>query len=286
MFKGRVFQVSMVCCLIAAAAAVQAGQEVITEVFLAKEVVKVNTTSGDLVIVQAKSNEITVDIEYNVRPRDSFEPVFKERKNKLVMSEEFHGRSSSGRITWTVAVPEGTTVDFNTASGDMMVEGFSGEIRSSTASGDYDIRDSEGIFDLSTASGDVDISNCHGEIEASSASGDIDVINVILDEASAFSSASGDVYVELAKTSKYDLSLSSASGNSVLNFNGNPIEGHFEFVAKYRKGDIESPIDFDDEETFRHPGDRDRYVRKSFSRGSNPIISIKTATGEAVLEES
>ena len=39
MFKGRVFQVSMVCCLIAAAAAVQAGQEVITEVFLAKEVV-------------------------------------------------------------------------------------------------------------------------------------------------------------------------------------------------------------------------------------------------------
>ena len=108
----------------------------------------------------------------------------------------------------------------------------------------------------------------------------------IFDEASAFSSASGDVYVELAETPEHDLELSSASGNSVLNFNGHPIEGQFEFVAKYRKGDIESPIDFDDEETFRRPGDRDRYVRKTFSRGDKPYISIRTASGEAVLEEN
>ncbi|MDH4157291.1 MAG: DUF4097 domain-containing protein [candidate division Zixibacteria bacterium] len=304
MFKSRIFQISLICFLFAAAVAVQAERDVITKVFPAREMVKVNTISGDLVIVQAKGNEISVDIEYDIRPRGSFEPVFKERKSSLVMSEEFHGHSNSGRITWTVSVPEGTTVDFNTASGDMMVDGFSGEIRSSTASGDhdirnfkgeleistasgdFDIRNSEGIFDLSTASGNVEITNCRGEIDASSASGDIDISGVIFNEDCSFSSASGDVYVELAETPKHDLELSSASGNSVLNFNGHPIEGHFEFVAKYRHGDIESPIDFDDEETFRNPGDRERYVRKTFSRGDKPYISIRTATGEAVLEES
>ena len=105
-----------------------------------------------------------------------------------------------------------------------------------------------------------------------------------IDANSTLGSASGSVNVKLGKTPKYDLDVGSASGRAVLDYNGNPLVGYFEFEANARTGDIESPIDFDDEETF-YKNDQ-RYVRKWFVEGKDrPEITIGTGSGRAVLKK-
>ena len=99
-----------------------------------------------------------------------------------------------------------------------------------------------------------------------------------------FSSASGRVRVSLAESPEVDLDISTASGRAVLDYNGNPLSGHYEFVCKARKGRVSSPVDFEDEETFRRHGER--YIARTFTKGSDaPQILLGTATGSVTLKD-
>jgi DUF4097 and DUF4098 domain-containing protein YvlB len=293
--------------LVMAAALIAAGayagdKDRTTRTFEKKEVVRVNTISGDLVVKKGATDQIEVEVIASYSPSDSFEPKFRERGNVLKMSERMYG-SNSGSSTWILTVPEGTEIDFSTASGDLTVEELSGEFSAetasgdivledcrgefdfSTASGDIEVMSCNGAFDISTASGDIDMEDCHGEFELSTASGDVDASGILIEDASSFSTASGRVNVKLAQTAEHDLELSSASGRVILNYDGHPIKGFFEFTAKVRNGHISAPFDFDDEEEFRRWDDR--YVRKSFTRDSDtPQIIIETASGKAILRKA
>jgi DUF4097 and DUF4098 domain-containing protein YvlB len=217
-------------------------------------------------------------------------------------------------------VPEGAEVDFSTASGDLEVTGPIGEIEASTASGDIELENvigevevstasgeitiakADGELDISTASGDVEGDGIKGEINISTASGEIEISDskgafglscasgeitakgITVEGSSTFSTASGSVEVILAKTSEYDLSLSTASGDVTLDYNGNTVKGYFEFKADKRRGKIKCPFDFDEEEEYER-GDR-TYVRKSFSKGGDePEIILSTASGKVVLKK-
>ena len=174
-------------------------------------------------------------------------------------------------------------IKVSTASGEISIENSDGEFDVSTASGDVSIDNSKGEFDISTASGEIEVNSGSGEYSLSTASGDIDGKEILVKEESSFSAASGNVYIELAQSSAYDLKLSSASGDAILNFNGNPIQGYFELTAKVRSGHIKSPFKFDNEEEF-HKNDQ-LYVRKSFTKGEDtPTIRISTASGKAELK--
>jgi len=194
----------------------------------------------------------------------------------------------------------GKEVDINTASGNIKLENINGDSEISSASGDITARDCKDGLKVSTASGSIYATNVIGEIELTSASGNIELNgakgkfsakaasgnvkaeNIELSGESNFSSASGDVEVILSETTTYDLKLSSASGNSVLDFNGNEIKGFFEFSARVDKGKIISPIKFDKEEIIEKHG-KD-YHLKSFTKGEDsPIVKIKTASGKAEL---
>jgi hypothetical protein len=117
-----------------------------------------------------------------------------------------------------------------------------------------------------------------------SASGDIEAFGLEIDAPSSLASASGSVNVRIGKTPEYDLNVGSASGKAVLDYDGNPLAGYFEFEANDRTGDIDSPVDFDDEETFYK--NEQRYVRKWFVMGRDePEITIGTGSGRAVLRK-
>jgi DUF4097 and DUF4098 domain-containing protein YvlB len=264
-------------------------------------------------------DKIHVHLVYTYRPDGSFEPEFEERGKVLRLSEN-HYESNSGSSIWTITVPAETNIRFSTASGDfeatninanlnaetasgdMTIENCTGnfdletasgnlfaldckgEFEFSSASGDVSVENCNGIFDLESASGDVEIDNSEGEFEAGVASGNVDVQGVVITAASSFQTASGDVDVVLGKSSEHDLILSTASGSATLDYNGHPINGSFEFVARERRGRIISPFDFDDEEDFERWGQN--YVRKSFKHGSDgPMIAIETASGRAKLIE-
>ncbi len=273
----------------------------ITKTFNRKESIDMRFVSGDCHIKKGSSDKIQVHLVYRINPPDAFEPEFKEKSDKLVLKEHFHG-SSSGSSTWTLTVPDGIEIQFksasgdfeitdlkceikvNTASGDVSIENSGQEFDVNTASGDVTIDNSKGEFDINTASGEISGSKVTGEFSFNTASGDIDGKEILIEEESSFNAASGDVYVELAKNSVYDLKISSASGDAILNYNGNTIEGYFEFIAKVRNGRIKSPFKFEKEEEF-YRNDQ-LYARKSFTKGKDtPRIYISTASGKAELRE-
>ncbi len=194
----------------------------------------------------------------------------------------------------------GKKVKISTASGDIKLENIKGDSEISSASGDINAKDCKEGLNISTASGSINATKISGEIELESASGNIELSEAIgefsvktasgdikaesieLNEESYFGSASGDVDVSLLKSATYNLTLSSASGNSVLNYNSNEINGYFEFSARVDKGKIASPIAFDKEEIIEKHGED--YYLKSFTKGKDsPIIKIKTASGKAEL---
>lgn len=320
MSKSKILILAVSSILLLASGVYSGSREKMSETFEGIESIRISTVSGDCEIIRGEGDDVVVDLEYSIRPRDSFEPEMKKRGKTLILEEDFYG-SSSGHSYWTVTVPPTVDIDFESASGDFEASGLENEIEVETASGDVSIGHCNGDFELSTASGDILLENVSGFVDAttasgdvradnlsgrvslstasgrvdvqeskgdftlSSASGNVDATGITLEDRSTFETASGRVYVELAESATHDLRLSSASGKATLNYNGNPIEGSFEFIAKAnRRGRISSPFDFDEEEEFYRWGDE--YVAKSFTRGSdNPEILIETASGRVYLEE-
>lgn len=175
-------------------------------------------------------------------------------------------------------------LNIRNVSSDLRVKKLSGDIYVKTYSGDVEAEDLQGIITIKVPSGDVDIKDAKGSFQIKSASGDIDASGIILTKPSHFKVASGSVYISLAQRADYDLTLDSASGDVVLNYNGNPIEGYFEFKASLDSGEIIAPFPFDKEEEIEKWGKT--YVIKSFKRVAEiPRIYIYTATGKAVLKE-
>lgn len=320
MRKGMTIVAAAVILLVACGYPLAAWGREIHKEFDGVKSVKLSTVSGDCIIKSHRSDKVIVDLVYEVDPEDAIDFKFDERRGKLVIKERWHGSSSSSHVIWTLTVPEEAEIDFSTASGDIEVTGPIGEIEASTASGDIELDNVSGEVDVSTASGDVTIikgdgemnistasgdvegAEIKGEMEISTASGEIEIAdsrglfelscasgeitadNIAVEGASSFSTASGSVKVVLAETSEHDLSLSAASGDVTLDYNGNPVVGYFEFEARKRRASIKCPFDFDDEEEFEKWDQM--YVRKSFTRkGDNPAIYLSTASGKIVLKK-
>ncbi len=294
------------------------SQEKVSKTFPAKKLVEISTASGDCIIKKGAAGKITVDVEIKVRPADAFTPEMEERSDRIKLSEDWSG-NASGSVLWTVTVPPETEIEIESASGDISVSGLTkeveistasgdvtiemckGDFEISTASGDIEMEKVEGDFDVSVASGDINVSDIQGVVEFSTASGDIDIKvakgsfdlscasgdieadKVEIKENSDFKAASGDIMVKLSSPSQHDLSLSTASGNITLDYNGNPLKGRFEFEASRHGGHIKAPVAFDEEESFTRHG-RD-YVRKIIRRsGDKPLISLESASGSLILK--
>ncbi|MCU0287760.1 MAG: DUF4097 domain-containing protein [Acidobacteria bacterium] len=169
-------------------------------------------------------------------------------------------------------------------SSDINFIRLSGEMEINTASGELNAAELEGNISCAAASGDIEIRKAKGGFKIKTASGDLRFFDIEILKPSEFKVTSGDVNVILAKSPEQDLTLTAVSGNAILNYKGNPIKGFFEFRALSRKGDINSPFKFDNEEKEEKWGKT--YDVKSFTKdGDLPRIYIHTSSGEAVLKE-
>lgn len=259
------------------------GDDELYKTFEAKDNIRINTTSGDCVIRQVDGDKIVVRVTWDMRPRDVYEPEIRERANSLRLNENIHG-SCSGNALWEIEVPNGTKIKFQSASGEFQAENLKGEFDISTASGDIELVNCSGEFELHSASGTVAVEECDGYFDMSSASGLVDASGVKFEHPSEFSSASGRVRVILNESPSEDLSVSTASGRAVLNFNGHPVKGAFEFTSRVRRGRVESPYEFENEEYYERHGQE--YVAQTFVKGSDsPRIELGTASGKVSLLE-
>ncbi len=293
-----------VCALLAPAAAL-AGRDhgsTVSREFAGVKRIELKTVCGDCVVKKGPAAKVTIEIMNDLEPSGAVDFEFDQDGDLLEMRERIEADHSNGHIVWTLSVPDDLEIEFSSASGDFRVSGIdgrfdgstasgdfefakcSGEFKVSTASGDNRCTDCSGRFRLSTASGDCVLEDCTGSFAVSSASGDVEMRNAVTEDESNFSAASGDVEVVLAATPGHDLNVSSASGDAVLDFNGNAMRGYFELTCKRRGGKIVSPVDFDDEVEYERHGQT--YVRKSFTKGEgDQEISVSTASGKAVLRK-
>lgn len=219
----------------------------IQKVFQGVSYIDISTISGSCEIVGSDGQEVVVELSYNYKPANTFEPIFEQDENVLLLEEKMLG-SNSGYSTWVISVPKNIRIKFTSASGGMILKDVYGKIKVNTASGNIEA-------DAITISGNSD-----------------------------FGSASGNVRIAFDERPKFDVSASSASGDATIDFNGNPVVGTIEMQSRTQYGKIKCPYTFDIEKEGSYGNQK--YVVKSFtSEGTSPMIKIHTASGKAVLKK-
>src|SRR5580704_12487214 len=137
---------------------------------------RVTTASGDVTIGASESNviEVTLSVKDPSQQRFLDEAVieYDRHKNVLVVRTRTHEnfnsmrgfRAAIRRGSWFefssdpdvhIALPEGSTVELSTASGDTEIIGALAKATVTSASGNVSVADEVGVLEMKTASGDV-----------------------------------------------------------------------------------------------------------------------------------
>jgi DUF4097 and DUF4098 domain-containing protein YvlB len=275
------------------------ADQTVQKTFDKSKEVRFKLVLGECQIQPSADGKIHVNLVYSYSKGD-FEPILEERNRYLLLQEKFHENNPKGYSRWTVAVPEGVELDFESATGDLTVGGMTltmkgstgtgdlniekvkGDLRLSTGTGRVDVLDSEGDFQVSSGTGRVSVRNFNGNIEASSGTGNVDAADITLKDKGEFSSGTGDAEVVFPGGGNFNLTVSSGTGDASVKMNGRPIQGFFEFTCQAKRGRIVSPEKFDKEEEFTE--NDTKHLLKSFTRGKDsPKVYIKTGTGRAEL---
>jgi hypothetical protein len=157
------------------------------------------------------------------------------------------------------------TLRFDTASGDIVLEGIGGDVLADSGSGDVQAARVTGSFRCDTGSGNCDVDGFKGErltldtgsgdlrlrniearvIEADTGSGDVEAELDAAAERISADTGSGDVRVRLPKDASFELRADTGSGEIESRFaDAEPIVRRREVVG-YRRGDGAVKIDVD-----------------------------------------
>jgi hypothetical protein len=281
--------------------------------------IDLSTASGDCKISKGDGDAVLVRVIYTYDD-DLYTPKMEKNGSALKLEEKFHANNVSGNSSWELFVPDGLNIGYNTGSGDLILsdikgdihfnsgsgdahaEGFEGGIRFNTGSGDFYFKDMQGDLKANSGSGDHHISDSKLTAKANSGSGDIELTDskggyqlntgsgdvkaggLILSEKGNFNTGSGDVEVKLAAALSDDISANSGSGDAIIDFNGNTIEGEIVMTCKKKGGSIKAPFAFDKEEEIERNGEI--YLEKTAKLGASDIlIEVGTGTGTAEIRK-
>jgi len=278
-----------------------APEKEIQKTFPAKEEIRLRFALGDCRIEKSSDGQIHVHLVYSYEDSEAFEPRLEERARAIYLEEKFHRNNPHGYSKWTVAIPDNTEINFNSGTGNLVINGSGARIDGNTGTGDIQVDNAKGKFKLNSGTGNVEARGCEGEFKlnsgtgrvrienskgnfhANSGTGDVEAHGLTIEFEGGFNSGTGDVEVSFPKGEDFDLTVSSGTGDAVVDMQGSPIQGYFEFTAQARRGRIVSPVKFDKEEEFMEADHK--YLQKSFTKGKNkPRVYIKTGTGTAKLK--
>ena len=279
--------------------------------------IDISTSSGDCIIKKGSGSDVNVKLDHNFG--DDYNPIVEQNGSRLVIKEKDKRGSWSGSAKWTITVPDGMDIKFNTGSGSfeatdlemeltmntgsgsltlenmkgnissnsgsgsLEVDNFSGDIRANVGSGDLKVSDASGYVKLNSGSGSIRLSKVNAEVGANVGSGNIRARGVTLAGSSSFNSGSGNVEVELSESPRYNISVNSGSGDAELDFNGNAIAGTVVMTANKKNGKIVAPFKFDKEEEIDNGGRNNVRIRKTAKLG-NSDVEIKVGTGSGVAK--
>lgn len=294
------------------------AQSQLNKTFSGVKRIQINTASGDCTIGKASSSSVTVDLSHTYG--NNYNPEIRQDGDRLVIKEKFRSNSSKGESLWKLSVPDGVEVDFatgsgnlkvtdlamdlkvNTGSGDISVQRLKGDLRGNTGSGHITLTETNGEIKVNAGSGDIEANKVTGELSLNCGSGDISIMesqasfsantgsgkikgtNLILTGSSRFNTGSGNAQVVLASAPAHDISLNSGSGDAILDFKGNKIEGLVVMKANKKNGVIKAPFEFDKTEEIEQGGGQ-VVIKKTAQRGTSEVkVSIGTGSGVAQIK--
>ena len=300
------------------AAALVANAQEINKTFSGVKKIKINTSSGDLILAKGSSNDVQVKVTFTYGT-DEYQPVFEQSGSTLTLKEDFNKRSVSGKSTWTLTIPDGLELrassgsgdveasdlkvtisantgsgnynwknvtgdsDINTGSGDISLDAYHGNIDLNTGSGDIRLDKTTGDVHANTGSGNIAMANVKGGITANTGSGNIKAQELNLTSKGSFNSGSGTVVLVLSSPLTHNLSLNSGSGDAVLDCKGTKLEGKLIMTASKKHGQIKAPFTFDKTEELNDNGNDNVNIRKTVQLGTSDV-EIKISTGSGTAE--
>jgi DUF4097 and DUF4098 domain-containing protein YvlB len=177
---------------------------------------KIDTKSGDIAVSVGEGSDITVILRASTSRYEYLlegaEVTFNADSNELdirTLPKNSLGRSKEGKKkrTWFdfggydldvfVVLPEGSSLDIKSVSGDVALEGTFDEIKLLTISGDVEAYGNYDHLDVHSASGDVSVGHVAGFLKCVTASGDIACLGA--GAITEVHSASGDVNVAVTQ---------------------------------------------------------------------------------------
>ena len=214
-------------------------------------IARVTTSSGDVTIGASESNviEVTLSVKDPSYQRVLDEAIveYDREKNSLVVrtrsNDSFNSmrgfRAAIRRNNWFefggsdpdvhIALPEGSSVEVTTASGDTEIIGGLAKASVTSASGNVSVADEVGVLEMKTASGDVHTATVRESLTCHSASGNVRCagagtmtkirtasgsVRLAVEVPSEISvrTVSGNVAVTVARGLEVDVDASSVSG--------------------------------------------------------------------------
>lgn len=239
------------------------GKE-INKTYARKKYVELKTVLGSCKLIKSEDDLLHIRVIYSFKDEE-FRAEFSESDDVISIEEKLSQGSPKGKSLWIISIPENTKINFKSATGNFSAEGI------------------ESGFKVETGTGSITINEARGEFNVSTGTGSIEIREIIIKEESKFTSGTGDVSITLSSSSDQDISVTSGTGNAILDYQGNPLRGFFKFSAVQNTGLIVSPVNFENE--YKIPNGNLYNEVKSFRIDSKdePRINISTGTGLAKL---
>jgi hypothetical protein len=313
----RIQPVFLLCLCLQAAPIPCKPQQEQTKTFTRIRSLRIALASGDCEL--RKSTDPTVTVNLQFEESSGTKPAMLQEKDKLIISEEVKGPVGNGKSKWTITVPDDLPITFHSISGKLQISDLklkfvgasdrgpllfsrvTGDIDVSVVSGDLDIEDFLGMLNARIGSGHTHISRSVGEIKIdgdggpivvseskakfriSNNTGDVVARNVSLGGSSKFTSTGGNAEIRLSATPQHDLFVSSGSGEALVAFNGNNLQGKIIMRAGMKSGRINAPFGFEKEVETDYG--RRPTIQKSTRMGTaKNYIQVNTVSGEAILK--
>jgi hypothetical protein len=277
---------------------------------------EVANIAGDIVVSRGSGTEARIDIVRTARGRDDADAKEQlaltrvdvtEGNGRAEVRERYPERGSTDRHNWrvtsdfTISAPPGTHLILKSVSGNMKVDGITGDVAAETVSGDVEVSSAGHITAAKSISGTVTVSDTKvdGSLDASSVSGDVKLERVTARRIT-IGSVSGNVRLDdvqadrvdahttsgntsfagtLSRNGRYE--LKSFSGEVRLALSGNI---GFELEASSFSGDVHSdfPITTSGSSDERHG--RRRSMTGTYGDGS-AVLNISTFSGSVVISK-
>ncbi|HWE25264.1 MAG TPA: DUF4097 family beta strand repeat-containing protein [Myxococcales bacterium] len=148
---------------------------------------RLRVQAGEAEVVASDKAQVSVTIHGVPRPRDLQLLQFGDR-----VEARIGGSSQLHHGAMRVELPKGSTVDFNSTSGDLTVQGVGGDVRVRTMSGDVKIAGARNA-DVQSISGDVNVGTSGPRLHLKVVSGNVVATTVDPAVQLDFESASGNL---------------------------------------------------------------------------------------------